>query len=446
MVALGAGTGDPTGMSEICILGTGMAAFGAAHALAEAGRKAVLFDKRGHYGGHTASYVYDGKYTLDEGPHVSFTKDERVRKILADAVDGKYEVLHTKVNNHWKGYWIKHPAQVNLHGLPADLVIKCITDFVEAKQRPAPEIRSYEDWLRASFGDTFAETFPMQYTIKYHTTTAANMSTDWIGPRLYQAKLEEILRGALQPATVDVHYIDGFRYPTQGGFVAYLKKRLDASAVNLEHEVVGIDPRKKELRFGNGARAGYSDLISSVPLPDLIPTIAGTPREVLEAASRLACSEVVIVNVVVDRADLIDAHWTYFYDQDYFFTRLSTPHLQSRNNVPPGCGAIQAECYYSKKYRPLDRKPDECIQPVIDDLYRCKILREGDRILFKNTMYLKHANVIFDLERAAALEIVHGYLDQLGIAYCGRYGDWQYSWTDESFLSGERAAQKVLAR
>ena len=37
----------------------------------------------------------------------------------------------------------------------------------------------------------------MEYTIKYHTTTAANMSTDWIGPRLYQAKLEEVLRGAL---------------------------------------------------------------------------------------------------------------------------------------------------------------------------------------------------------------------------------------------------------
>ncbi len=41
----------------------------------------------------------------------------------------------------------------------------------------------------------------MQYTIKYHTTEAKNMSLDWIGPRLYQAKLEEVLRGALSPST-----------------------------------------------------------------------------------------------------------------------------------------------------------------------------------------------------------------------------------------------------
>jgi protoporphyrinogen oxidase len=153
----------------------------------------------------------------------------------------------------------------------------------------------------------------------------------------------------------------------------------------------------------------------------------------------------VIVNLVVDRADLIDAHWTYIYDRDVFFTRLSTPHLQSPHNVPPGCGSIQAECYYSGKYRPLDRAPDECIAPVIRDLRRIGVLRETDRILFQNTMHLRHANVIFDLERAEAVAIVHRYLDELGIAYCGRYGDWAYSWTDESFLSGERAAERLLS-
>jgi hypothetical protein len=54
--------------------------------------------------------------------------------------------------------------------------------------------------------------------------------------------------------------------------------------------------------------------------------------------------------------------------------------------------------------------------------------------------------VIFDLDRAAALATVHGYLDDVGIAYCGRYGEWLYIWTDESFISGEAAAQKALER
>lgn len=431
-------------MSRICVLGTGMAGFGAAYGLQQAGQRALLFDKKPHFGGHTASFVYEGKYTFDEGPHVSFTKDERLRELLAAAVGGKYEVLHTKVNNYWRGYWIKHPAQVNLHGLPPELVIRIIADYVQAKQNPPREICNYEEWLRASFGNTFAETFPMEYTVKYHTTAAANLSTDWIGPRLYQASLEEILRGALVPASADVHYIEGFRYPSRGGFVSYLRPFMEQADLHLGHAVTSIDPRRREIRFGNGAAVEYDGLVSSMPLPDLIPTIVGAPPYVVEAAARLACSEVVIVNLVVDRPDLVEAHWTYFYDRDVFFTRISTPHLQSANNVPPGCGSLQAECYYSKKYRPLDRSPEACIEPVIRDLTRVGVLRETDRILFRNVMHLPYANVIFDLERAEALKTVHGYLDEIGIAYCGRYGDWLYIWTDESFLSGERAAQRVL--
>lgn len=432
-------------MSRVCVLGTGMAGYGAAHRLTEAGVRPLLFDKRHHYGGHTASYEFDGKYTFDEGPHVSFTKHERLQKLFADGIDGQYETLHTKVNNYWKGHWIKHPAQVNLHGLPPELIVSCIRDFVKAQHANHGEIANYEQWLRASFGDTFAETFPMQYTIKYHTTEAKNKSLDWIGPRLYQANLEEILRGALMPSSVDVHYIDHFRYPSYGGFVSYLRRFMEQSDLRLGHCLASIDPKAKEIQFTNGVTVPYTGVVSSVPLPELVPRIKGAPRDVVEAAAKLACTEVVIVNLVVNRPELIDAHWTYIYDQDVFFTRLSTPHLQSPHNVPPGCGSIQAECYYSAKYRPLDRTPQECIEPTIKDLIRIGVLREDDQILFRDTMHIKYANVIFDLERADALKIVHAYLDDVGIAYCGRYGDWAYIWTDESFMSGERAAEQVLS-
>jgi protoporphyrinogen oxidase len=433
-------------MSGFCVIGTGMAGYGAAHRLREAGARGVLFDQKAHYGGHTASYTYQNKYTFDEGPHVSFTKHERLQKLFAASIDDRYEVLHTKVNNYWQGHWIKHPAQVNLHGLPTDLVVEVIRDFIAAQSQPDREVVNYEQWLRASFGNKFAETFPMQYTIKYHTTEAKNKSLDWIGPRLYRAKFEEVLRGALQPSTDDVHYISNFRYPSHGGFVSYLKRFMDDSDVRLGHKLVSVDAKSKQLGFSNGVKVPYQGLVSSVPLPDLIPMIQDAPRDVIEAAAKLACTEVVIVNLVIDRPDLLDAHWTYIYDQDVFFTRLSTPHLQSPHNVPPGHGSIQAECYYSKKYRPLDRAPQDCIEPTIADLKRIGVLRDEDQIVFKNVMHVDYANVIFDLERAAALATVHGYLDDIGIAYCGRYGDWAYIWTDESFISGENAADKVLRR
>jgi len=431
-------------MNPICIIGTGMAGYGAANRLTEAGLEPVLFDKRPYFGGHTASHVYESKYTFDEGPHISFTKNERVKKLLSAGIDDRFETVEAKVNNYWRGHWINHPAQINLHGLPVELVVKIIGDFVAAHNRPDGPVANYEEWLRASFGDTFAETFPMQYTVKYHTTHAANMNTEWIGPRLYRAKLDEVLRGALDPSPSNVHYVTNFRYPSHGGFGSYLERFMSKANRHQDHRLTGVDPKRKQLRFANGVNADYSGLISSVPLPELIPMIDGTPREVLEAAAKLACSELVIVNLVVDRSDLIDAHWTYFYDQDICFSRISTPHMQSRNNVPPGCGSLQVECYFSKKYRPLTSAPDDFIEPVINDLRRVGILRDSDNILFKNTIYVEYANVIFDLEYRPALQIVHGYLKELEIKYCGRYGDWAYIWTDEAFLSGERAANELL--
>jgi protoporphyrinogen oxidase len=429
----------------IAILGSGMAGCGAAHRLHQSGVRSVMYDKNAYYGGHTSSHQFPGGWTFDEGPHVSFTKEKRLQDLFAENVGGEFQRLATYVNNYWRGHWIKHPAQCNLHGLPTELVVRVLRDFIDAQARRGDAVvENYEDWLRASYGDTFAETFPMEYTVKYHTTTASNLNTGWIGPRLYQANLEEVLRGALEPSTADVHYISDFRYPTRGGFASYLAPFMRQTELRLSHEVVQIDPRARTLRFANGATARYADLISSVPLPELVPMIEGAPADVRRAAALLACTEVVIVCLGIDRPDLLDAHWTYFYDRDVFFTRLSTPHLQSPHTVPPGCGSLQAECYYSPKYRPRDVAPEDCIEPVIRDLRRCGVLRDTDRILFRHAMHIPYANVIFDLDCDAALATVHAYLEEIGIAWCGRYGDWAYIWTDQSFLSGENAAQKVL--
>jgi hypothetical protein len=106
--------------------------------------------------------------------------------------------------------------------------------------------------------------------------------------------------------------------------------------------------------------------------------------------------------------------------------------------------AIQAEVYFSRKYRPLEGPAEAWIEPTIEGLVRCGVLRPDDRIVLRQAMLIPYANIIFDLDRVEALRTVHGYLDDLGIGYCGRYGDWGYLWSDEAFRSGERAAQAAL--
>jgi protoporphyrinogen oxidase len=431
--------------TNIVILGTGMAGFGAAYRLHAEGITPVMYDKNSYHGGHTASFRFESGFLFDLGPHISFSKDPRIQELLAESVDQQFETIQISLNNYWRGYWPKHPVQLHLHGLPEDTIIKVINDFVESRQAPEQPIKNYADWLLASFGRTFAEQFPMQYTRKYHLTAAENMSTDWLGPRIYRPNLEEVLRGAISPAAPNVHYITHFRYPREGGFVNYLKKFVPLGNLNLNHEVVSIDPKAREVRFSNGHVTNYDGLVSSVPLPELIRMIKGAPQDVVDASGLLACSTCVLVNIGVNREDISNAHMTYFYDEDICFTRLGFPHMLTSRNAPPGTGNIQAEIYFSQKYKPLTGSPNDWIEPVIRDLRKCGLLRENDQVLFRNAMMLKYANVIFDLDRASALKTVHAYLDDLGIGYCGRYGDWGYMWTDESFKSGEQAAGRILS-
>ena len=422
-----------------------MAGCGAAHRLHGEGVTPVLYDKNTYHGGHTASFRVDGGFLFDVGPHISYTKDPRIQNLFAESVDQQYETLQVSLNNYWSGCWPQHPVQLHLHGLPEDVIIKVINDFVEERQAPERAITNYADWLLASFGRSFAELFPMRYTRKYHTTPAENLTTDWMGPRIYRPSLEEVLRGALSPTAPQVHYITHFRYPTYGGFVSYLQKFIPLGNLKLGYEVVNIDPRARNLTFSNGAVAGYDALVSSVPLPRLIRLIQGAPQDVIDATDRLACSTCVLVNLGINRENLSSAHVTYFYDEDICFSRAGFPHMLASSNAQPGTGSIQVEIYFSKKYKPFTGSPADWIEPVIRDLRRCGLLRDDDEILYRDAMLLPYANIIFDHDRSAALKIVHGYLDDLGISYCGRYGEWGYLWTDESFKSGEAAAERALS-
>ncbi len=430
-------------MKDIIIIGAGMAGFGAAHHFYKNNIRATIYEKSDFIGGHAATFEREG-FIFDDGPHISFTKDKRIRKLFHDSVNGKVEAFKAYVNNYWKGFWVKHPAQVNLHGLPNEMVVKIIREFFEAGKTDKRTATNYKEWLLETFGKTFSETFPMEYTKKFHTTTAENLDIDWIGPRLYQPDLDEVLNGALSASTDNVHYVTDFYYPSNGGFVRFLDQFIDNANLKYSHEVTKIDPVQKLISFANGKTKRYDYLISSVPLPELIPCIKGVPTGVLEASQKLACTSCVTVNIGVKRKDISKAHWTYFYDQNIIFSRLSFPYLWSPNNAPENCGSIQAEIYFSKKYKPLNKEPDNFIEPTISDLKRCGILCESDEIVFQEARISPYANVIFDLERIPNLEIVHNYLKQADIKYCGRFGEWGYHWTDESFISGENAAGKVL--
>jgi protoporphyrinogen oxidase len=429
--------------APIVILGSGMAGLGAALRLQAEHEPFLVFDAADAYGGHTASVRHPDGFVFDDGPHVSFTKDARMRALLTSFVDGRERTVSAQINNYWHGLWLTHPIQMHLRELPPELAVPILVDFIEARSNHH-EITDYHEWLLAAYGPTFANTFPEVYGTKYHTTPPATLTTDWLGPRMYRPDLTEILEGALGVERPSRHYVTEFRYPIDGGFASYLSPFARMAELRLGHEVVSIDPASRVVTFANGHKQPYRALISSLPMPVLTELLAGAPPAVVEAGRRLSFTSVVIVNIGVARESLSEAQVSYIYDEDVLFVRLNFPYLLSPNTVPPGASSVQAEVYVSERYRPFEGRAEDVIPRVIADLTRIGVLRPDDRILHQDAHLARFSNIIYDRDRPAAVETVLDHLREVGVASAGRYGLWNHHWTDEAFLSGEAAAESVL--
>ncbi len=423
------------------VIGGGLAGLAAAQRLRERGARAELYERNGSLGGHAGSHVTDG-FSFDQGPHVSFTRKKEVQDLFAAAVGQEYHTLSAGVYNYWQGHLVWHPPLCNLHGLPVDVVHACVTDFVKAQYEDDRRIRNYADWCLKTHGEAFSREFTFRYTRKYWTTDAENLDTDWVAPRIYAPKVAEVVRGALAAQQKNFHYIDHIRYPKRGGFASYLQAFAPSEHNHCNREVTAIDLRRGGIEFADGTDAGFDHLVCAMPLDRFIGLLRDVPPEVAEAAGDLMCTSLTVVNLGIDRPDgFPETDWMYVYDEDIPFARLNFPHRFAPANAPEGCGSIQVEIYHSR-WKP--RWVSDPVGATVEGLRKMNLLHPSDTILVSEIEEIDHANVMFDLNRIRNLGTVREYLDEQGVPCCGRYGCWEYYWTDDSVLSGFGAAEAIL--
>jgi len=141
----------------ILVLGGGIAGLSAAYHLGLAGQEATVYEQKDRWGGLCDSFEVKG-FRFDHAIHLSFTSDEYVKKLFLQKC--KYHTHFPVIGNIYRNRWIKHPAQNNLYPLTIDERIAVIVDFVN-RINSLENVHNYEMWLRAQYGDYFAEHFPM---------------------------------------------------------------------------------------------------------------------------------------------------------------------------------------------------------------------------------------------------------------------------------------------
>lgn len=424
--------------SGVVILGAGVAGLGCAKELPGA----TIFEAVEHPGGHAYSHPL-GEFAFDEGAHISHTKDDQFLALIKRHAGAVRSFEPSIVRNYFDGTWTGYPIQNSLADLGPSRAADALADLVIAHlaagdDKPA----TYEAWCRQQYGDFLTDNFYALFTRKYWRRALSELSTDWLGGRLIPSQVPNVIRGALGQPVQGQASFTRFHYPRSGGFFRFFETMYTDLDVRLGRRAVEIDPQHRRVTFADGSSDPYDHLASSIPLPELVAIMPDAPSSVREAAGRLRHTKLLCVNLIVGRPDVTDMHWCYVYDEDLAPARISFP-----SNLSPGpnarATAIQAEVY---------RDHREAWDPAV--LYEQTLSALGTILGFDHErdvtdagyVVVPYGYVVSDHQRAAAVDHIVSWLDEVQIDTMGLYGRWKYLWSDQAYASGRATARRIKER
>ncbi|WP_409075371.1 NAD(P)-binding protein [Pantoea sp. C3] len=440
------------------------------------GEGAVVLEKNASPGGWCRS-IEDNGFTFDYAGHIMFSQDPYVLQL--------YEMLLGD-NLHWQereawvyndGVYTRYPFQSALYGLPADVVKECILGAIDARYgeteaRTVPldvarqrrdccadgaipdgdscavegeeSAENFEQFIMRTWGKGIARHFALPYNKKLWKVPLSEMETSWLGGRVPLPDLAQIIDGAIQPLAKPVGPNARFGYPLHGGFQALMSGFLPHLKCTLETDaaLVKILPQAHIAMLADGRHYRYEQLISTMPLPELIKIMGDeVPENVQLAAKKLRYVSVRCVNLGIDRANLTEKHWIY-YPGDTLFHRIfvqgnASPHCNS-----PGGFGLTCEMTYSKE-KPLMLQGDALIERCREDCIKVGMIRPEDAIISATQVDMPYAYVVYDHARQANVALIRQWLLTQDIHLSGRYSEWEYYNSDHAFLAGKRAAENV---
>ena len=455
-----------TRFARTAIIGAGPTGLSAAYHL---GHDTVLLEKNDMVGGWCRS-IRDKGFTFDHAGHIMFSNDPYVLELYGILLGSNVHWQEREAWIHSRNTYTRYPFQGALHGLPPDVIKECIMGAIEARYGAgqhasdgdrtggiAPQTgkvaaldkrdcANFEEFIHQVWGAGIARHFAIPYNRKLWTVPLTEIETSWLGGRVPLPNLEEIIEGALEPATRPVGPDARFGYPLRGGFQALMSGFVPhiKGTIELGAEVKHVSPRQRTVTLADGRRYEYENLISTMPLPELVRTIGDeAPAEVRQAAQGLRHVSVRCVNIGVAREKITDKHWIYYPEDDVVFHRIFAQGNASPECSPPGGFGLTCEISYSPHTKPLPASGQALIERCIRDCIKVGMLRPDDRIIVAHEIDMPYAYVVYDHARERNVEVIRSWLAMYDIILAGRYSEWKYFNSDHAFLAGKKAAETV---
>ena len=252
-------------------------------------------------GGLCRSYQLDG-FTFDLTGHLLHFRRPEIKTLVEKLLDGRLErhVRRSFVYSHET--YTEYPFQVNTHGLPPEVVRDCLLGFIATltspRQAVPPEERSLYAWILENLGEGIAKHFMIPFNEKLWQVSLEELTSDWVSWLVPKPDVRDVVNGALGIKDKAFGYNPTFLYPVRGGIDVLPKAFLGGvQPISYGTELVEVDTTRRRAVLSDGTGVDYENLVSTIPVPELVALCTDLPGWVREGTAGLRCASVYNVNL-----------------------------------------------------------------------------------------------------------------------------------------------------
>lgn len=446
--------------AEFCILGAGPAGLGAAWELVRNGRTdVVVADRNPVAGGLSRTEVHDGN-RFDVGPHRFFTKNREVLGLWREVLGNDLRPVKRLTRIYYDGKFFLYPVSA-LDALPKLGPVQAghaLLSYLWAVARyDAGRAATFEDWVRAQFGDKLYRSFFKTYTEKVWGIPCAEIGATWASQRIKGLDMLEVVRHALgvlrgsRPKTL----AEEFDYPRLGAGMMYerMAERLadkgvrflwDTTATRVHR--VGDVVRSVDARGpGGDLRIEAGQVLTTIPITHFLDAIEpSVGAETKRSVDALYYRDHITVNLVADRADLFPDQWIYVHSPDVRMARLANYNNFSADMAArKGTSVLGVEYFVFRTDDLWGRSDDALVALASDEVARMGLVPRGS-VARGFVRRETEAYPTYFLGFEPHFRAVKAAMGRLGrVSPAGRGGLYKYNNMDHSLYSGLLAGRDL---
>jgi protoporphyrinogen oxidase len=404
----------------IGILGGGISGIALA---AHLGENVEVLEKRARIGGLCGTISEDG-FTFDAaGPHIMFSKNKEVLGMMVEVL-GDNVHQRRRDNKIWfKGKLVKYPFENDLASLPPQDNFECILGYI-VNPHANDEPRNLAEWSYKTFGEGISDKYFIPYNRKIWNYDPNKIGLEFVS-RIPKPPMEDVLKSAIGIPTEGYLHQLFYYYPIEGGYeqiVHGFAKRV--SGVVRTSFVVDEIHRDGGRWTVNGART-YDELVSTLPIHELLKVWRDAPAEARQIASRLRYNS--LINIVIGVNEDRGYPWTALYipDPEIVFHRLSSPRAFSEKNVPPGSFSVMAEITTNEGDGIWEMTDDQVLERVVRDLEAMELL-DRKTIVYRKVVRFLYGYPVYDLDYRRNVTAMREAVAATGLRLLGRFAQFDY--------------------